>query len=78
MENKQIRTDEVRGIGGSMTRKQYIAAAVCAVFLAALFWGVPALVEFDALLWAAVIGGVCVVGMAIAVLGGGLTDVSGE
>lgn len=61
-----------------MTRKQYIAAAVCAVFLAALFYGVPALVEFDALLWAAVLGALCVAGMAVAVIKGGLTDVSGE
>ena len=61
-----------------MTKKQYIAAAICAAFLAALFYGVPALVNADALLWAAVLGAVCVAGMAAAVFGGGLTDVSGE
>ena len=59
-----------------MSKKQYIAAAICAVLLAALFWAVPALVNMDELLWAAILGAVCLSGMMISVFKGGLTDVS--
>lgn len=58
-----------------MSKKQYKAAAVCAISLFGLFFAAPALAELDHLLAALAVGAVSLAVMAAAVFKGGLTDV---
>lgn len=58
-----------------MSKKQYKAAAVCAISLFGLFFVAPALAELGALLAALAVGAVSLAAMAAAIFKGGLTEI---